>query len=71
MIIINPFSGSMINFDTSTVNQRQLDAYSKLMDANLRKRLHNEHAPCTPGEFLEAWGAIVGPEEAGRVIFGS
>lgn len=71
MIIINPFSGSMINFDISTVNQRQLDTYAQLMDDDLRDKLHQELAPCTPGEFLEAWGAIVGPEEAGRVIFGS
>jgi hypothetical protein len=69
--ITNPCTNALVEQDISGITQAELDAYSGLMDAELREQLHAALAPCTPAEYLAAWVAAVGADEAGRVILGS
>lgn len=69
--LVNPVSGVTVERDITDVTQRDLDAYAQLMDNDVRERLHDRLAPCSPAEFLSAYVAEVGPEAAGALILGS
>lgn len=68
--ITNPWTGSTFRKDVSGLTGRQLDAYAPFMADNLRERLSQEIAPCSPARFLKAWADAVGPVAAGLVILG-
>ena len=69
--VVNPVSGVIVDRDITALTQRQLDAYAQLMDGDIRERLHDRLAPCSPAEFLAAYVAEVGPDAAGALILGS
>ena len=68
--ISNPWTGELVTQDVTDLTETELEAFAEIMNDDLREELHNELAPCTPGEFLAAWCARVSREEAGRVILG-
>ena len=68
--IKNPWTREIINKDVTNTTQEDLDDYSVLMDTQVCDDLHKRLSHCTPGEFLAAWVKVVGPIEAGQIIWG-
>ncbi len=68
--IKNPWTRETINKDVTNTTQEDLDDYSVLMDTQVCDDLHKRLSHCTPGEFLAAWVEVVGPIEAGQIIWG-
>jgi hypothetical protein len=66
--VIHPWTEATIPLDISALSWEQLDEYAVMMDDELCERLRSELSPCTPAEFLRAWVAEVGPEEAGWTL---
>lgn len=69
--IINPFSGATVEHDITGLTQNQLDAYTQLMDDDIRESLYDELAPCSPEVFLAAYVSRIGCEAGGRLVLGS
>ena len=67
--ITNPFSGATVERDISGLSEDQLAAYP--LDEAICNALSLKMAPCTPAEFLAAYVAQVGADDAGIVILGS
>jgi len=68
--IKNPWTGEIIDKDVSGTTEDDLNNYSALMDKQLCEDLHKRLPNCTPGEFLAAWAKLVGPDQAGKVMWG-
>lgn len=65
----NPWTHETMVIYASEVIESRLAAMAALMDEEIRERLHNEIAPCSPGEFFAAYADIVGPKQAGILWF--
>lgn len=68
--LVNPVSGATVVRDISDMSHLQAAAYRELIDPDLRSELDLRDWDA-PADYISAFVARVGAEEAGRVILGS
>ena len=69
IIVMNPWSGEMVEVMETEITQDKLDFMATLMDDEIRERIHTFDDCDTPGAFFRRYVEIVGAEEAGRIWF--
>lgn len=66
--VTNPWTGALVERDVTDLSERQLAQVAAVINDEGCEQIDSVY---TPAEFLAAYVALVGPDEAGRILLGS